>query len=122
MKKPRGGSWYTPGLLTRYAMLGNRQFAGSEDTGSAYGEVIATLPAKGKPGSRGGGPGSSALCVVGALGVQPTRFKRSGNSVVPHQTKACRRRVHQRQAAARGEDGSVESVTWVVGSVVDLRV
>ena len=36
MKKPRGGSWYTPGLLTRYAILGNRQFAGSEDTGSAY--------------------------------------------------------------------------------------
>ena len=36
MKKPRGGSWCTPGLLTRYAILGNRQFAGSEDTGSAY--------------------------------------------------------------------------------------
>ena len=36
MKKPRGGSWYTPGLLTCYAILGNRQFAGSEDTGSAY--------------------------------------------------------------------------------------
>ena len=36
MKKPRGGSWYTPELLTRYAILGNRQFAGSEDTGSAY--------------------------------------------------------------------------------------
>ncbi len=36
MKKPGGGSWYTPGLLTRYAILGNRQFAGSEDTGSAY--------------------------------------------------------------------------------------
>jgi hypothetical protein len=36
IKKPRGGSWYTPGLLTRYAILGNRQFAGSEDTGSAY--------------------------------------------------------------------------------------
>ena len=36
MKKPQGGAWYTPGLLTRYAILRNRQFAGSEDTGSAY--------------------------------------------------------------------------------------
>ena len=33
-------------------------------------------------------------------GVQPTRFKRSGNSVVPHQTKVRWRRVHQRQAAS----------------------
>jgi hypothetical protein len=27
MKKPRGGSWYTPGLLTRYAILGNTAMA-----------------------------------------------------------------------------------------------
>jgi len=46
MKKPRGGSWYTPGLLTRYAILGNRQFAGSEDTGSAY--VLTTGVPRGR--------------------------------------------------------------------------
>jgi hypothetical protein len=28
-KEARGGSWYTPGLLTGYAIPGNRQFAGS---------------------------------------------------------------------------------------------
>jgi len=31
--------------------------------------------------------------------VQPTQLKRAGNGVVPHQTKACWRPVHQRQAA-----------------------